>query len=240
MGTSPTIISLLLNCQWFKCVCDFINKNNGVIGLIIIILLCFGLYKMKNKTSDIKLRAIVLLNIFALAFSVMALCMTHPNQLGFDYIGAIVGILALLVTILIGWNIYTIIDIKKIRKEYNIVFRHKIKEYSKQIEEKSKAQIVDYQIATNINDAIYYYKEKQYDDFIRSIANVLYFLREIENEDKVIFCVNRVNQLFDKTTGIKYNKNCLNTLKERLYVFSSYGSYVTDLIERINKQIRKG
>lgn len=118
MGTSPTIMSLLLNCQWFKCVCDFINKNNGIIGLIIIILLCFGLYKMKNKTSDIKLRVIVLLNIFALAFSVMALCMTHPNQLGFDYIGAIVGILALLVTILIGWNIfYAIHNKEKIKSE---------------------------------------------------------------------------------------------------------------------------
>lgn len=36
----------------------------------------------------------------------------HKAELGFDYQGVLVGVLSLLVTILIGWNIYTIIDIK--------------------------------------------------------------------------------------------------------------------------------
>jgi hypothetical protein len=35
-----------------------------------------------------------------------------------DYIGVIVGILSLLVTVLIGWNIYIALDIKKEWEKY--------------------------------------------------------------------------------------------------------------------------
>lgn len=36
----------------------------------------------------------------------------------FDYYGVIVGILSILVTILIGWNIYSVIDLKRIKTEH--------------------------------------------------------------------------------------------------------------------------
>ena len=36
-----------------------------------------------------------------------------------DWIGVLVGILSLLVTILMGWNIYQVIDLNKIRSKYN-------------------------------------------------------------------------------------------------------------------------
>lgn len=39
------------------------------------------------------------------------------EPLTFDYVGALVGILSLLVTVLIGWNIYSLIDIRSLRKE---------------------------------------------------------------------------------------------------------------------------
>lgn len=57
--------------------------------------------------------ALVLSGI-AIAISIIALCISCPHkaELGFDYQGVLVGVLSLLVTILIGWNIYTIIDIK--------------------------------------------------------------------------------------------------------------------------------
>lgn len=62
-------------------------------------------------------------NVAILAFNVYFLCNSCPrqiseNNLGFDYIGAIVGILALLVTVLIGWNIYQLVDLKNIKKNY--------------------------------------------------------------------------------------------------------------------------
>jgi hypothetical protein len=52
---------------------------------------------------------------------IILLCIICPRleNLGFDYIGVIVAILALLITLLMGWNIWSFIDIKGIRKEFD-------------------------------------------------------------------------------------------------------------------------
>lgn len=60
----------------------------------------------------------MLISCVAITLSVIAICNVYPRQLGLDYLGMIVGVLALLTTILIGWNIYTLIDIKEIHKRY--------------------------------------------------------------------------------------------------------------------------
>ncbi|MCH5241763.1 MAG: hypothetical protein J1F67_04990 [Muribaculaceae bacterium] len=50
---------------------------------------------------------------------IVALCIKEPRQIGdFDYLGLLVGILALLVTVVITWQIYTLIDTQKLRKDY--------------------------------------------------------------------------------------------------------------------------
>lgn len=41
-----------------------------------------------------------------------ACCFIRIEPISYDYMGVLIGILSLLVTILIGWNIYTFIDIK--------------------------------------------------------------------------------------------------------------------------------
>lgn len=58
------------------------------------------------------------LSVTAIAISIIALCRVYPNtsDLEMDYQGIIVGILALLVTVLIGWNIYTLMDFNSARK----------------------------------------------------------------------------------------------------------------------------
>lgn len=68
--------------------------------------------------------AIYPLLLFSLLASVIAICRTCPRaELGFDYIGLIVGILALLVTMLIGWQIYNALSLEQkvsnIKKEYD-------------------------------------------------------------------------------------------------------------------------
>ena len=52
--------------------------------------------------------------IICVIISVTSLVMVSPrnNNLGFDYIGVIIGLLSLIVTILIGWQIYSTINIK--------------------------------------------------------------------------------------------------------------------------------
>lgn len=70
----------------------------------------------------------LILSAISIMVSVAALCRTYPHtsDLGMDYQGVIGGMLALLVTILIGWQIYTAInvkeelkDIKDLRREIN-------------------------------------------------------------------------------------------------------------------------
>ena len=62
--------------------------------------------------------------LFSLVASVTAICRTHPRtELGLDYIGVIVGVLALLVTMLIGWQIYNALSLEQkvsnIKKEFD-------------------------------------------------------------------------------------------------------------------------
>lgn len=64
------------------------------------------------------------IGITALALSIISICISawRSPELSFDYQGVIVGVLSLLVTVILGWNIYTVIDIKNTRGEI-----HKLK-----------------------------------------------------------------------------------------------------------------
>lgn len=62
--------------------------------------------------------------IISLVISLVSFCRTHPRtELDFDYMGLIVGILSLLVTMLIGWQIYNALSldqkVSNIKKEYD-------------------------------------------------------------------------------------------------------------------------
>lgn len=61
----------------------------------------------------------LILSAISIMVSVAALCRTYPHtsDLGMDYQGVIVGMLALLVTILIGWQIYAAINVKEELKD---------------------------------------------------------------------------------------------------------------------------
>lgn len=60
----------------------------------------------------------ILLSAVAIIFSTITLCSVYPNEnLGFDYLGIMVGILTLLITVLIGWQIFSLINLKEIEKE---------------------------------------------------------------------------------------------------------------------------
>lgn len=54
---------------------------------------------------------------------IVAICWLFPRTygLGFDYQGVIIGILSFLVTILLGWNIYNLIDLKSIQEKYSSI-----------------------------------------------------------------------------------------------------------------------
>lgn len=57
----------------------------------------------------------LLCSFAAIVISIIALAKCAPSsQLHADYIGAIVGMLALLVTVLVGWQVYALIEIKAV------------------------------------------------------------------------------------------------------------------------------
>lgn len=68
-----------------------------------------------NKTEKYIIYAAI---VISFTFSIISLCNSHPRTDGLDYIGVIVGILSLLVTILIGWQITNYFMIEKKAKSY--------------------------------------------------------------------------------------------------------------------------
>ena len=59
------------------------------------------------------------ISIVSLLLSVIAVCVAvwRSPELDFDYQGVLVGVLSLLVTILIGWNIYTLVDLRNLQNK---------------------------------------------------------------------------------------------------------------------------
>lgn len=63
--------------------------------------------------------SIWIVSIVSLLLSVIAVCVAvwRSPDLDFDYQGVLVGVLSLLVTILIGWNIYTLVDLRNLQNK---------------------------------------------------------------------------------------------------------------------------
>lgn len=59
----------------------------------------------------------VFLSISSVIVSIVAICRTCDKALGFDYLGVIVGVLGTTITVLIGWQIFTLIDTRSIKTD---------------------------------------------------------------------------------------------------------------------------
>ena len=93
----------------------------------------------------------------SLITSVIAICRTCPREvtkqdLGFDYMGIIVGILSLLVTVLVGLNIYTLVDFKKKENEID----EKIKLIAESLSNLSKSELATSATTEHAISFLYY------------------------------------------------------------------------------------
>lgn len=61
----------------------------------------------------------VFLSICADIISIVAICRTCDKVLNFDYLGVIVGVLGATITVLIGWQIFALIDARSIKTDLN-------------------------------------------------------------------------------------------------------------------------
>lgn len=88
------------------------------------------------------------LSITAIIFSIIAICLSWDG-LGFseiDVVGIVIGIAGLIVTSLIGWNIYTVIDLNKVRRDTQEI-NEKIEDRMNKLESKVKADMTFEMIA---------------------------------------------------------------------------------------------
>lgn len=68
-------------------------------------------------------RLTLLVSILAIVLSVIAISISLPRtEMSFDYLGFITGSLGFLVTVLLGWNIYTIFDFRQERQNLKAYF----------------------------------------------------------------------------------------------------------------------
>ena len=81
-------------------------------------------------------------SIAAIIISIVALANVAPTQdINFDYLGAVIGVLSFLVTLLIGYQIYTVINVKEELKEVQVV--EAIKEFIPNFEHEEKGKNLD-------------------------------------------------------------------------------------------------
>lgn len=58
----------------------------------------------------------IALSLIAIVLSIVAICVTYPRSQdsSLDYIGIIIGILGVLVTVLVGWQLYNALNLKEL------------------------------------------------------------------------------------------------------------------------------
>ena len=127
-----------------------------------------------------------------------------------DYIGVIVGILSLLVTVLIGWNIYIALDIKKEWEKY----KKDIDKYTSDLQNKEKEFKEEINNVKNDLEAF-----RQYGYAITDFCQVYTKLEPIKENYTDTYCkLLNAFRCFAKSNekAIWYAPACIDNLKESL------------------------
>lgn len=189
------------------------------------------------------------LSIAAIICSIVAICVSLPSapELGFDYIGVIVGILSLLVTMLIGWQIYNVIAIdKKIRDEVNKAKGSFIKEIEA-IKDDSYIELQKLQFKTELVNVNSYMSNNSFDQAIESIRSLLDgaiaidevdFLRETATV--IISTKERLNNILSfpgqREELDKVYKEIVQNVLAHLSGNDTLVPYLIDILQEINKK----
>lgn len=73
--------------------------------------------------------------LVAIIIGVIAIATRYPRtDLSMDYLGLIVGILSLLVTVLLGWQIFQVIDLRKTKEEINERIDNKFEDFNSYVD----------------------------------------------------------------------------------------------------------
>ncbi len=193
----------------------------------------------KNEKLDMHtgIACAIIFSVVAIIMAICALARNNERTLGFDYLGVIVGVLALLVTFLVGWQIYTTIGIthKMANAEKRIeIGESRIKNMLQNIE-KVKSEInrssdLSKEMGVGINrlaiaTTLFYScivdKNTPIDSNLRRCidcyklsAGALEKFMSISKEDERIMSVEVCLQLLEKTGKIIFDTKHLNAAKK--------------------------
>lgn len=193
----------------------------------------------KDDKSDIH-NGIALAIIFSLVSIIMSICSLARNNervLGFDYLGVIVGILTLLVTALIGWQIYSALNVENRISKAEIELQNMLVEIQETKSSIEKISISSERYSTAVNYmacALTNYYQIRLDkdkregararefcvSYIMAVRSITYFL---ESEKKNTLIVPWIQSC------INILENCLSELSKEQY--QSISGYVPKIIE---------
>lgn len=139
--------------------------------------------KKKSNCVILWTISVSVLCLLSIVFSVIALSKTcyRTVDLGFDYLGVIVGSLAVLVTFLVAWNIYSVIDA-----------RSKIDEMQKEISEYEKRYQSE---ISNVQKKVYKTQSDIHSSVVSSEMRLFNSSKDIESTHLISNMVSAINYL---------------------------------------------
>ena len=196
---------------------------------------------------------LLIANAILLGFNTHFLCNEYPryNNFGFDYLGVIVGILSLLVTVLIGLNI---VDAVKLRKEWELfksanerkqrnfksLIEQRIEELHSDVEKYAEESIKKSVIHSNMRLAALmvsiFYLDKKYE---LMLSFVEFGLNQSTVADDKEF-INNFLKYIKKVKDINARFSVSKNLKEGLMKYVIVSSSKDELLDYVsNLQIHK-
>lgn len=160
----------------------------------------------------------------SLLFSIAVLCrycprIVEPDNLGFDYMGVIVGALSLLIGFLVGWQIYKTIEIDKKMEVMNNGSRDAIAEdmfYNGY----AKLTSLEYIYPENYISTIRICVAALNLNFSEDKASLLYELIDRYGDCLGIYCEEtmKIEKLIDDLENMKYNSKSIRNGIKRLNI----------------------
>lgn len=153
------------------------------------------------------------------------LCRYEPVT--WTLLDASAGLLSLLVTFLIGWQIYNTVSFKKVVSD-------EIDKNLRDFENKSLQAIINAQYTAILREAALDKEDQGDNGVLRKLSDAIYFASLVKDKDKLNYCIGMVNNILNRHCGEKMNSVYCEAIKEALYPCVNYCSGAKELIGRLD------
>lgn len=182
------------------------------------------------KFKNIFWWATTIINTLFILFNVYYTCHWYnrvPKELGFDYIGVIVGILSALITIAVGWQFF-----------YQLKIEDKLKEIAKTEVEKNSLKIletiINNTLKTNIKDAEFYTISRDYNRVLSLYNSILEEYLLLQDKKHIVEIVSAIKILI-RTHGFQIHSFYKDEAKKVLKQAVPYTNDAYELLKELDR-----